>query len=566
MYFITEKIDPAVNSFVMKGLQPDSEYHVKLAAKNKFGMGEFDLYHEGVKTLDFDPVFKPEARIKGLTWNSISIGWTKPPKEVDPFVDYYKLTKRTEEQEVNNYHPADKFNFYLWRHLEPATNYTFTVAACSAYTRECGEASAAVFASTEDGLSGPPAAVTAACGHDNVSGMNFVEVQWGEPKNKFGQIEFYNVRKFHSCYSNGDEFLGSVVFYFQIQLRGHAQYVDADGDSQVELFDPEVKTEDANSRKTRFDFLKPNTNYTVEVCAVTRRKECGQVAASSCKMRQMPPAAEQLNRFQWSSDSRSGHPVFKLRMPRMSERNGRICCLRVIVVRLRRGQDARTLPHQSELVLSSYRKVHPHGMPGEDEDESWGAYIAEILGSNFMGKDVLVGDGQNVLSVHMGGCPACHTGVRSHLLQATKVAESRKRFAGREPTGLRERRRRAATAAASGSVLRPTELVEDGYLDPEANYTAFVELIIPDSPLVGRSPYMSPRRPGESVSSSAEGGRVTAVMVCVVGIMAGLIMVVVCLLVVLMLLKRYSKKVAATQGENCLIAISLFLHSAFNPN
>ena len=278
-------------------------------------------------------------------------------------------------------------------------------------------------------------------------------------------------------------------------------------------------------------------------------------------MRQTPPRAEHLNRFQWYSDSKSGHPVFRLRMPRISERNGRICCLRAIVVRLKKGQEAKDLPHQSELVLSSYRKVHPRGPDGfregeegegddgngdgDGDDDAWGAYIAEILGSNFMGKDVLVGDGQNFLSAHMGGCPACQTGVRSHLLQAAKVAESRKRFVQQEPATIRRRRRRSATS------LRPAELVEDGYLDPESNYTAFVELIIPDSPLVGRSPYMVPRRPGESLPS-VESSRVGAVMVCVVGVLAGLILVALCLLVALVLLRRYSKKVAATQGKESI--------------
>ena len=74
-------------------------------------------------------------------------------------------------------------------------------------------------------------------------------------------------------------------------------------------------------------------------------------------MRQTPPRAEDLNRFQWYSDEKSGHDVFRLRMPRLSERNGRVCCLRVIVVKLARGQTAAQLPHQSELVISSYRKV-----------------------------------------------------------------------------------------------------------------------------------------------------------------------------------------------------------------
>ena len=50
-------------------------------------------------------------------------------------------------------------------------------------------------------------------------------------------------------------------------------------DLKVEVFDPEMKTVSAESnqnRRTRFDFLSPNTNYTAEVCGVTRRKECGR--------------------------------------------------------------------------------------------------------------------------------------------------------------------------------------------------------------------------------------------------------------------------------------------------
>ena len=32
----------------MRNLDPDSAYHIKLAAKNEFGMGEFDQYHAAV--------------------------------------------------------------------------------------------------------------------------------------------------------------------------------------------------------------------------------------------------------------------------------------------------------------------------------------------------------------------------------------------------------------------------------------------------------------------------------------------------------------------------------------
>ena len=45
--------------------------------------------------------------------------------------------------------------------------------------------------------------------------------------------------------------------------------------------------------------------------------------------------------------------------------------------------------------------------------------------------------------------------------------------------------------------------VEDGFLDPESNYTAFVEVVVPEGNLgenvIGRSPYMIPRKPGQYI-------------------------------------------------------------------
>ena len=136
-------------------------------------------------------------------------------------------------------------------------------------------------------------------------------------------------------------------------------------------------------------------------------------------MRQTAPRREQLNRVQWFNDRRNGKDIFRLRMPKISERNGKICCLRVIV-RMKDGQVHDQLPDQQLLPLKSYKKVHEAG-----DSEPWGAYIAEILGPNFMGRDVYVGDGQNILSAHVGsGCPACQFGGQAHLLRAEKSAHS----------------------------------------------------------------------------------------------------------------------------------------------
>ena len=68
-----------------------------------------------------------------------------------------------------------------------------------------------------------------------------------------------------------------------------ATFINGFGKLENDMFGPEIKTVVASSSdnpmaslkenklKTRFDFLKSNTNYTVHVCAVTRQKECGKV-------------------------------------------------------------------------------------------------------------------------------------------------------------------------------------------------------------------------------------------------------------------------------------------------
>ena len=92
--------------------------------------------------------------------------------------------------------------------------------------------------------------------------------------------------------------------------------------------------------------------------------------------------------------------------------------------------------------------------------------------------------------------------------------------------------------------------VEDGYLDPESNYTAFVEIVVPeaaaaDKNIIGRSPYMIPRKPGEYVypdgTTGGSSSQVSTAIVSVLAILASLVTVALCLLLALILLRRYSK-------------------------
>ena len=106
MYFIDQKIPKDATHFVMSNLTADSTYLIKLSAQNEFGMGEFDLYHTEIRTLKSDPTYVPELGVKGITWNSISLGWNSPPEDkvenIMEYITYYKITRQTATEEVRN--------------------------------------------------------------------------------------------------------------------------------------------------------------------------------------------------------------------------------------------------------------------------------------------------------------------------------------------------------------------------------------------------------------------------------------------------------------------------------
>jgi hypothetical protein len=94
------------------------------------------------------------------------------------------------------------------------------------------------------------------------------------------------------------------------------------------------------------------------------------------------------------------------------------------------GIDLAYLPPQDSLEIVTFRQAHA-------SSESSGAYVAEILGPNFLGHDVFIGDGQNTLAnlpsnraigTGRSTCRACQTHSHAHLLTAVKQAENR-RFA-----------------------------------------------------------------------------------------------------------------------------------------
>ena len=212
------------------------------------------------------------------------------------------------------------------------------------------------------------------CRTDKISEFNWVDVQWQTPLNPNGNIEFYN-----------------------IELTGRARFLD---DKKVKVVNVEAqsKTEDSTSMGTRFDFLEANTNYSVRVCAVTRSQECGAWKAATCSMPIMPPTGLS-HAFTWNSEKRNERNIFKLLIPRLSQRNGEICCIKVVVVVLASGQVTKELPHENEIKISDYDTVH--------KSSELGAYVAEIISPQYMGREIEIGDGKSIAALGVQKCPDC---------------------------------------------------------------------------------------------------------------------------------------------------------------
>ena len=103
--------------------------------------------------------------------------------------------------------------------------------------------------------------------------------------------------------------------------------------------------------------------------------------------------------FTWDSEKRGDKNIFKLHIPRLSQRNGGICCIKVVVVVLSEGQAAKDLPHQNDIKISDYTSVHKSGEQG--------AYVAEIINTQYMGREIEIGDGKSIAAIGVSDCPLC---------------------------------------------------------------------------------------------------------------------------------------------------------------
>ena len=75
-----------------------------------------------------DPYFVPEISVKGVTFNSITIGWSQPPEEMRDHVHYYMLIVQNNGTTMEAVHPEQSMNLFLFTDLQSATTYRFKVS------------------------------------------------------------------------------------------------------------------------------------------------------------------------------------------------------------------------------------------------------------------------------------------------------------------------------------------------------------------------------------------------------------------------------------------------------
>lgn len=552
--FYSESVGGENTNFVLKGFEKSTEYQISISAINE--VGESQVFHDNrwIKTLDSDPIFVPNVSVKGFTESSITVGWTMPPPALREHVHYYTLMMIHDVQTKEAVHPASEFNDYVFVDLNPATTYIFKIAACSYFTKQCGNWSTEVNGTTMDGVCSPPENLTVTCKFDNISRTSFVSVTWSPPAIPNGQITRYGV-----------------------ELTGVSQYKNERGKTHIERWGPVDHNAREIDRTFEFKRVHANTNYTVRIYGVTRLRSPGKQAIGNCTMPVTVPDRDNLNLRMWRKIQNEGRQLFKLYLPRISERNGPICCYRIFMVKLAPGKTSGDLPPPEELEVHSFHYAHA--------SPAGGAYLAEMFDSNDLHSEVFLGDG----SVVFNGSTSCDKciGLRPkpsptlHLLpdvqnptnlttttassvESTSISGTA--IVSNSTSGIvrttaapvnattaaaaRRRRDNSANMIAMESQSEGLYPPVDGYIDERSNYTGFIEVVVYGGGhvLPAYSGYLNPLFGGlePSIIAVAENGTLGVVL----QISVALILIIVILLVALCVLHRYTKRAEQGGEEN----------------
>ncbi|XP_043266767.1 tyrosine-protein phosphatase 69D isoform X2 [Venturia canescens] len=550
-------------SYVLKGLEKGTAYQLRISAVNAIGRSQIQTDPRWITTLSEDPVFIPTVSVNGFTDRSITIGWNVPPPDLREHVHYYKLMVTHGDQKKEAFYPAQTFNVYVFVDLDPATTYQFKIAACSEYTKHCGNWSKIVNGTTMDGVCGAPQNLTVTCRFDNISSTAYVYVSWQPPARPNG-----------------------VITRYQLELTGAAQYrndLGRPGNNWWKLPDKTVKELE---HSYEFKSLSPNTNYTVRAWCVTRLRTPGKDTIGNCTMPVTVPDKENMNLRSWRKIESEGRQLFKLYLPRISERNGPICCYRIFMVKLGPQKSTGDLPAPDEIEIHTYHYVHA--------SPSGGAYLAEMFDSDHLLSEIFLGDGEssnasNVcdrciglrpkatptlhLVPEVSGTATTNTTISTTIIQTTfvphfetsqtttitsTVVETTPTSQSRNSSESTVRHKRDDTPEISpllienpsGSGIYPPY---DGFIDEKANYTAFIEVIVygdrDGQVMPAYSGYLHQLYGGPDYRNIAAQKENT--LEVILQIVVALILIIAILLIALCVLHRYTKR-AEQRGEEII--------------
>ncbi|KAG8190941.1 hypothetical protein JTE90_002547 [Oedothorax gibbosus] len=482
-----DKIPANATSYTVRYLAPAVTYGFQLAAVNEAGHSNWEA-----KNLTMPADVPPKitwVQMMASTNETLLFGWRRPPHDNGADISHYVVQLSKQQRPVSNetlpvQMPSERQNYiFIFVGLEPGECYAFQVQACSQIG--CGSWSDELDATTSDGMADPPENVKMQCFHDNTQNINYAVVTWDAPKNIRGSVQSYNVT-----------------------LEGETRYRNATGSIVSESFleHSEVRKENHVFKST----VRPNTRYAVRVCT-RNRAGCGHPSAPSDKAHCDSPPSVPSSMPEFELNSMEGHEKcrqLKLKLQPVSERNGFIRCYRVIVIKLGEGDSISILPRNPDSVnLTSYEGVHQTGK---------GAYLAEAFDNDNLASEVVLGDGEFSL------CDPRTTGPPFRL---RKSAE--------EEGDLEDEER--------------TLRVYDGSLDPDTNYSGFVEVQVwgPDGQILAKqSEYFKPVQTSSLSSSGTSAGTAPPVrptdspMTFLFGVICGTVLVVLVLIFVICLIRR----------------------------
>ncbi|XP_063542927.1 tyrosine-protein phosphatase 69D [Cydia strobilella] len=449
----------AAKFYVLGGLAKNTTYQLKLKVETGAGSNHDEV--SNLTTLPKDPDFVPNISINGFTARSMTIGLSAPPSDIAEYVHYYQLEvwKKIDKNNTteNAVHIRDDRNLpYMFNNLDPHTTYVFRAKACFEYGGNyncCGNWSKEMEALTMDGIPNAPNITVIHCDFSVEQGY-YMNLTWEQPTKPNAEIKGY-----------------------MMEVTGNATYIDRFGKWKMDTFGPLTKLFTNETFLARVPDLKPNMNYTVRLMAMTRSRRRGQERAEYCPTGRGPPDFPPRPSWRKVEEKKGDTSEYSLRVriPRIPERNGPICCYRVYLVRLPKGKGWISTNPQ-DLPVITWADAH-----AANSDYEEGAYITDIFNhDNFPKVELILGDNISENMTRKDDnitCSRCfERPLRKEPPTTAKIA-----IITAEPDydeNTEEARTEVAKTKRSLDI-REDQLITptDGKLDPSVNYTLFVELI-----------------------------------------------------------------------------------------